>query len=668
MEYILRDKITINRPIVFLCGPYYDEKNKSDRRKILRNIFTDIYGYDVLPLIIDNFLTKENIKDEKINIQLLEEIFAAISHKTYIFLDTLSAASELGLFMNHSLKNEVVAYIPKESDVLDKTKIGYFVKDVILKMNGMQSKYIEYRPSITRSVIATDYATEHFGFIGDEIPDCIKDEILSDETYGNRISKSIHIEESKEYPLEDNVVNFLIKDSITYINVSVGLLFYVVASLMYEKYKTKLKTNNEARIEDFDIDLISSLTKRVFKNYLIKMGIPCLKEVIISTKLEETYDELIYHLVTFCYIYHCYSTYKGFRLVDKHMETILDKQVEIIGGNPLEVLGISLSDYKTIQECSKTPEAYYTSFIISNRGKKREFVKYAETDNGEKIRSIHEKIVLKLNDKYNYSDASFAYKKGGSIRDCVSLHKNSNAFIKYDIKKFFNSIDKKILLECVQSILNIDDFYKNITEIILNSFYYDNKLPLGLVVSPILSDMYMHFFDECLLEFCKENGYVYTRYADDILVSNEQTIDGNNCKVLNDVIESNLKQLKLSTNKKKEKKVFFEREGQHIKYIGVNIVHFKDGNRLSVGKKYIYDVINDYYRYNEKLNSFNMEETIKIEDKEKLFYDERRIAGKIAFIIAIEGENGWKRIYERMKNKQNLLVNGKLILNNISNQ
>lgn len=94
----------IKRPIIFLCGPYFKKGNKSDRRYLLRKCFRKHYRDGVLPLIIDDFLTEDNIKDSNVNIQLLEEIFAAISCKTYIFLDTLSAASELGLFMNMHLQ------------------------------------------------------------------------------------------------------------------------------------------------------------------------------------------------------------------------------------------------------------------------------------------------------------------------------------------------------------------------------------------------------------------------------------------------------------------------------------------------------------------------------------------------------------------------------------
>ena len=81
MGYILRDEVLIKRPIIFLCGPYFKKDNKSDRRYLLRKCFRKHYRDCVLPLIIDDFLTKDNIKDDKINIQLLEEIFAIISDR-----------------------------------------------------------------------------------------------------------------------------------------------------------------------------------------------------------------------------------------------------------------------------------------------------------------------------------------------------------------------------------------------------------------------------------------------------------------------------------------------------------------------------------------------------------------------------------------------------------
>lgn len=53
MVYALNDKIKIERPIVFLCGPYYKSGDVSDRRRILNKVLLD--EYKCLPLIIDNF-------------------------------------------------------------------------------------------------------------------------------------------------------------------------------------------------------------------------------------------------------------------------------------------------------------------------------------------------------------------------------------------------------------------------------------------------------------------------------------------------------------------------------------------------------------------------------------------------------------------------------------
>lgn len=68
-------------------------------------------------------------------------------------------------------------------------------------------------------------------------------------------------------------------------------------------------------------------------------------------------------MVTFCYIYHCYSTYRGLRLVDKHMDTILDTCEEINGNNPLQVFGISEEDYLLVESCASNQQKFYNGLI-----------------------------------------------------------------------------------------------------------------------------------------------------------------------------------------------------------------------------------------------------------------------------------------------------------------
>ncbi len=663
MGYILRDKIAIRRPIVFLCGPYYQKSNKADRRNIMRKCFKDNFGDSVLPLIIDDFLTEENIKDPTVNIQLLEEIFAAISYKTYIFLDTLSAASELGLFMNHAFKNKVVAYIPKESDVLNKKNVGYFVKDVILNMNTEQAKCIEYRPSIKRSVIATDYAVEHYGFIGDVIPDNIETDILNDDIYKNKKMESVILQENEEYPQNDYDIFYQKRDGKIILHVSISLLFYIVSSLMYENYHNKLITNKAANIADYDVEHIQNVTRETLKNYMVKNGVPIESELEISTVLSFSFEDIVYHMITFCYVYHCFSTYKGLRLVDRHMDMVLDSYTEIKGNNPLKIFNLSEEDYQNIVKCKENPLMFYEKFSLSKGGKKRELVKYADSKDGLNIRKMHEKMDSHLREGYISSEMSFAYKKGGSIRKCVEFHRESNAFAKYDISKFFNNIEQNHLVEIIRKTFDIDPAYEEILKNIIASFYVEEKLPLGLVISPVLSDIYMLGFDNQIMDYCNKKGYIYTRYADDILISKNTAFDDGEYKRLDEVIDGFLKNINLKTNPKKKRKMFLEKDGQHIKYIGVNIVHFENGNRLSVGRQYVNDVVKEYYKYLEELERLE-ENNEKM--KEHLFYQERKIAGKVSFITAVEGSVGWEKIRRRLGKNDILIENGRLLLDNIS--
>ena len=106
-----------------------------------------------------------------------------------------------------------------------------------------------------------------------------------------------------------------------------------------------------------------------------------------------------------------------------------------------------------------------------------------------------------------------------------------------------------------------------------------------------------------------------------------------------------------------------QKDGQHIKYIGVNIVHFTKGNKLSVGRQYIYDVVKEYYNYREQARKLR---EYGIGDETHLFYEERRISGKIAFIKAIEGADGWEKVRKRIGDKEGLYIDEKLKFYHIS--
>ncbi len=654
MEYSLNDKIEIKRPIIFLCGPYYQKDSSSDRRNIMRKAFKRYYGNKVLPLIIDDFVTEKNIKDPNINIQLLEEIFAAISCRTYIFLDTMSAASELGLFINHAYLNQVVAYIPKESDIFNKKNVGYFVKDVILKMNSDKAKFIEYRPSIIRSVIATDYAVEHYAFINDILPENIEKELVNTSELNSNKKHKLIIEEGYGFPNDSFKIIYRLDSDILVINTSIKILFYVTASIVYEYYSKELHINSDFSIKQFDLNLIKEKVKESFKNLLIKKEGCSFSNIDIQTVLKKSMEDVIYHIVTFIYVYHSYSTYRGLRLVMQHNTSILIQKKN----HPFIIFGITVKDYELLLGCIEKNELYYTRLQIHKNGKWRVLIKYIEGENGEKLREIHNNIVNNLLKRYTPHISSFAYKKGGSIKKCVEKHINSKSFLKYDISKFFNSINSSKLVSVIESIFDIDLEYRDITQKIIDSIFVGGVLPLGLVISPILSDLYLNQFDVEMEKFAEMNRYIYTRYADDIMISKDGMFQSNEVEIIEKTLSIQLKNRKLGLNDKKKQQIYLEKLGQHIRYVGVNIVCGNNGNYLTVGNSYIYSVAKEYLEYRE-LEKNNSEES-KEEREIKQFYEARRIAGKVSFIKQIEGKKGWEKLSKRLGNNKEYISDEQL--------
>lgn len=93
--------------------------------------------------------------------------------------------------------------------------------------------------------------------------------------------------------------------------------------------------------------------------------------------------------------------------------------------------------------------------------------------------------------------------------------------LKCDIRKFFASIDQKILLDILKGhILNANTI-QLISEIV-GSFYSTEKgkgLPLGNLTSQLLVNIYMNEFDHWMKHVMKAKYYI--RYADDFVILSE---------------------------------------------------------------------------------------------------------------------------------------------------
>lgn len=93
--------------------------------------------------------------------------------------------------------------------------------------------------------------------------------------------------------------------------------------------------------------------------------------------------------------------------------------------------------------------------------------------------------------------------------------------LKCDIKKFFASIDQKILIEIVKKHIKDTDIILLISRVVesFQSTGLGKGLPLGNLTSQLLVNVYMNEFDQFIKHELKIKYYI--RYADDFVIMNE---------------------------------------------------------------------------------------------------------------------------------------------------
>lgn len=170
----------------------------------------------------------------------------------------------------------------------------------------------------------------------------------------------------------------------------------------------------------------------------------------------------------------------------------------------------------------------YYAFKISDP-KPRDIHKASVRD-----RLLHHALYRKL---YPFFDKTFIA-DSYSCRNNKGTHRAMNRFKKFsaivsknhtrtcwvlkcDIRKFFASIDQKILLEILDEYLEDKNITGLIREIIgsFHSTEIGKGLPLGNLTSQLLVNIYMNKFDQFVKHKLKAKYYI--RYADDFVIFNE---------------------------------------------------------------------------------------------------------------------------------------------------
>lgn len=280
-------------------------------------------------------------------------------------------------------------------------------------------------------------------------------------------------------------------------------------------------------------------------------------------------------------------------------------------------------------------------FIRQTGTKKR--ILYTYSENNPELKELHETYVKFLNEHFIPSSFSHAYTKNRSIYTNAILHLNNDVFIKIDVKNYFPSLNHRYLSEAMYFELNKkrpDSItLEECTSLISNSSITKTGLPLGLMTSPVLSNIYMKKFDSLLyakLKRTKLKNIIYTRYADDLFISFQSSeLNNTTYQEIIDICKKELSRCYLKINDKKTKLINLD-TSNHVKLAGINLVKSVDGKRrLTVSRKTIKDL---YFRAISVHDAIKLLD-LKFDDDAELNF----VKGMQSFILSIE-KKGYSQI------------------------
>jgi len=187
-----------------------------------------------------------------------------------------------------------------------------------------------------------------------------------------------------------------------------------------------------------------------------------------------------------------------------------------------------------------------------------------------------------------YHTSAFAYVPKRSTIDAVKRHQRNEShwFLKTDFSDFFGSTTIAFVLHMLSMIFPFSEIVKSTEgkyylKKALDLCFLNGGLPQGTPISPMLTNLMMipidHRLSNCLREF-KGNNYVYTRYADDSLISSRRHFDK---EEIIDFINNTLLEFRAPFKIKEEKTRYGSRAGSNW---NLGVMLNKD-NEITIGHK-----------------------------------------------------------------------------------
>ena len=132
------------------------------------------------------------------------------------------------------------------------------------------------------------------------------------------------------------------------------------------------------------------------------------------------------------------------------------------------------------------------------------------------LKTIQKWLGTHFQNRWPTHEAVYGFVPGRSHLAAAACHLGSEWVASIDIENFFSSTNDRKVRSAVERLGYHDDFSK---DALVKLTCRNMRLTQGAPSSPVISNIVLHDLDNKLAEFAASAGFVYTRYADDLVIS-----------------------------------------------------------------------------------------------------------------------------------------------------
>lgn len=228
-------------------------------------------------------------------------------------------------------------------------------------------------------------------------------------------------------------------------------------------------------------------------------------------------------------------------------------------------------------------KSLYETFFIPKKSKGLREINAPVPELMDALRQL--KTIFETNMFALYHTSAFAYIKGRCTIDCIKRHQQNESkwFAKLDFSDFFGSTTEEFVISMFSQIFPFSEIVKRKDGLealkkALSLCFLNGGLPQGTPISPTITNIMMIPIDHQLCNELRkmDEHYVYTRYADDILISSKIGFD---CNKLQDYVLDVLRKFDAPFILKKEKTRYGSSAGRNW---NLGVMLNKD-NEITIG-------------------------------------------------------------------------------------